>query len=78
MSSYEDRKAARQRTWQGGVAKCFSDMDDIDRDQWQAVPPVDRLKAMWSLVEDSLALSGEHGTTPRLQRLVGGVRRFKG
>jgi hypothetical protein len=42
------------------------------------ITPAERLKLMWSLVEDSLALKGEHGPAPRLQRSVGGVRPLKG
>lgn len=78
VNTPDERKAARQRNWQGGVAKSFAELDERDLEQWQAVSPVERLKAVWSLVEDSLALRGEHATTPRLQRLVGGVRPLRG
>jgi hypothetical protein len=77
MSS-EERRAARRATWQGGIAASFAELDVVDADQWEAVPAIERLKAVWSLVEDSLALRGEHGPTPRRQRLVGGVRPLKG
>jgi len=40
------------------------------------MPPVDRLRMVWSLVEAGLARQGNHGPSPRLQRLVGGVRRY--
>jgi hypothetical protein len=78
MSTFEERRAARLARWQGGVARSFVQMDEIDFEQWQRVAPVDRLKAVWSLVADSLALRGEDGPTPRLQRLVGGVRKIRG
>jgi hypothetical protein len=71
------RAAARRSTWTGGVAK-VSDMAAIDRAFWSKMTPVARLQSIWSIVEDSLALGGDHGPTPRLQRTVGGVRRRKG
>ncbi len=71
------RAAARRSTWTGGVAK-VSDMAEVDRAFWSEMSPVARLQSIWSIVEDSLALSGDHGPTPRLQRAVGGVRRRKG
>ena len=78
MSAAEQRKQARLATWEGGVATSFEELESMDASQWRSVPAVERLKAIWSLVEDSLALRGEHGPTPRLQRLVGGVRPRKG
>jgi hypothetical protein len=49
-------------------------MEEIDRDFWLAMTPEDRLRATWSLVEDSLALEGADGSLPRLQKAIGGVR----
>jgi hypothetical protein len=72
------RAEERRRTWRGGVARSFEEMDDIDLDFWLAMSPEDRLRAMWSVVEDVLALQGENGPPPRLQRSVGGIRARKG
>ena len=71
------RAVVRRSTWSGGVAK-RSEMADIDRAFWANMSPVARLQCIWSIVEDTLALRGEHGPTPRLQRTVGGVRSRKG
>jgi hypothetical protein len=49
-------------------------MDEIDLDFWLGMKPEDRLRAMWSLVEDSLALEGTDGSLPPLQKAIGGVR----
>jgi hypothetical protein len=77
VSTAEERRKIRERTWAGGVAHSFAEMEDADLEFWLAMDPVDRLKMVWSLVEDGLALQGSHGPTPRLQRLVGGVRPFR-
>jgi len=68
------RAEERRRTWRGGVARSFEEMADVDLDFWLAMTPEDRLRAMWSVVEDELALQGENGPPPRLQRSVGGIR----
>jgi len=68
------RAAERRRTWRGGVARSFEEMEAVDLDFWLAMTPEDRLRAMWSAMEDQLALQGENGPSPRLQRSIGGVR----
>ena len=78
VSSPEERREIRLATWTGGVAHSFVEMDAIDFEFWLAMAPAERLKMVWSLVEDGLALQGNHGSTPRLQRLVGGVRPLRG
>ena len=78
MSTADERRNARRANWVGGVASSFEHLEALDAEQWLTVAAVERLKAVWSLVEDSLALRGEHGPTPRLQRLVGGIRPLKG
>jgi hypothetical protein len=77
MSSLEERRKIRQATWRGGIAQSFQEMDQVDLDFWLAMDPVDRLRMVWSLVEDGLALQGTDGPPPRLQRLVGGIRAFR-
>jgi hypothetical protein len=69
------RRAARRRVqWTGGVAHSFEEMDEIDLDYWLAFTPANRVRAMWSIVEDGLVLKGHRGPAPRLQRSVGGIR----
>jgi len=70
----EKRAEERRRTWRGGVARSFDEMAEVDLEFWLAMTPEDRLRAMWSLVEDQLALQGQNGPPPRLQRSVGGIR----
>jgi len=74
MLAREKRAEERPRTWHGGVARSFDEMAEVDLEFWLAMTPEDRLRAMWSLVEDQLALQGQNGPPPRLQRSVGGIR----
>jgi len=74
VSTAEERRRIRQQQWGGGVARSFAEMEQADLEFWLTMEPADRLRMVWSLVEDSLALQGSHGPSPRLQRLVGGVR----
>jgi hypothetical protein len=76
MSS-EERAAIRRAIWKGGVARSFEELERVDIEQTLTVPPAERLTAIWPLVEDTLALRTPGGPTPRLQRLVGGVRPFR-
>lgn len=78
MSERAARAQARRQTWSGGVARSFEQMAEIDLDFWLAMTPEQRLLAMWSLVEEGLALEGNDGAPPRLQRSVGGVRPLRG
>ena len=70
----EARRARRRREWKGGVARSFEELATTDLDFWLSMTPAARMRAMWSITEDVLALQGDHGPTPRLQRSVGGVR----
>jgi hypothetical protein len=72
----KDRAERRRALWTGGVAK-ISEMEQVDAAFWAGTSPEQRLRAIWSIVEDSLALGGDHGPTPRFQRSVGGVRSRK-
>jgi hypothetical protein len=74
MDDAASRAARRRAQWTGGVAHSFQEMDEVDLDFWLAITPANRVRAMWSIVEDALALKGQSGPAPRLQRSVGGVR----
>jgi hypothetical protein len=74
----EQRRARRASTWRGGVTKSFAEMEEADWEFWQAMTPEARLRSIWSIVEETLALQGHDGPTPRLQRSIGGVRPRKG
>ena len=78
MDDAASRAARRRAEWTGGVARSFAEMDEIDLDFWLAMTPEARVRTMWSIVEDALALKGHRGPAPRLQRSVGGVRPLRG
>ena len=78
MDAKAARADARRRKWRGGVARSFDEMATRDLDFWLAMAPEERLKMVWSLVEEALALKGDDGPPPRLQRSVGGVRPLRG
>jgi len=63
-----ERRKVRARTWAGDVAHSRAEMEDADLEFWLAMDPVDRLKMVWSLVEDGLALQGGHGPTTQTSK----------
>jgi hypothetical protein len=73
-----ERAEQRRRTWSGGVAQSFEQLEQLDLDAWLAQTAAQRVSFVWSLVEDSLSLRGQHGPTPRLSRSTGGVRPLRG
>jgi hypothetical protein len=75
-SGRKERAERRRATWTGGVAK-ISEMEQVDAVFWAGTSGEQRLSSIWSIVEDSLVLGGDHGPTPRLQRSIGGVRSRK-
>ena len=46
----------------------FEEMDEVDLAFWLRTTPEQRLRTMWSLVEDSLALKGHSGPAPLTAR----------
>ena len=69
-----ERAERRRRTWSGGVAHSFAEMDEIDLQFWLRATPAERVRAVTELIDEMRAMMGEDGPTPRLQRSVGGVR----
>ncbi len=78
VTTAKERADLRRKTWTGGVAHSFAEMDEQDLHFWLSMAPSERVLAMWSLVEDSLALKEFRGPAPRLQRSIGGVRPLRG
>lgn len=68
------RAEHRRRTWTGGVAHSFEEMEELDLDFWLAATSSERMCAVCTLMDELRLLKGDHGPTPRLQRAVGGVR----
>ena len=51
------RAAERRRTWTGGVARSFAEMDAADLAFWQAATPSERIHAVTLLIDDLSAES---------------------
>ncbi len=68
------RAAERQRTWTGGIARGFTEMEAADLAFWMAATAGERIRGVTMLIDEMRAMMGEDGPTPRLQRTVGGVR----
>jgi hypothetical protein len=78
MDDAASRAARRRAEWTGGVVRSFAEMDEVDLAFWRSTTAEQRIRAMWSIVEDALALKGHSGCPPRLQRSIGGVRPLRG
>ena len=72
------RADERRKTWTGGVAHGFSEMEAADLEFWMAATPGERIRGVTALLDDMRWMRGERGPTPRLQRTVGGVRPQRG
>lgn len=72
--SFEERAARRRRTWQGGVARSFAEMEERDLEFWLRATPAERVRAVHMLNLEIAKLQGDDGPPPRLQRSLGGVR----
>jgi hypothetical protein len=59
-SGRKERAERRRATWTGGVAK-ISEMKQVDAVFWAGTSAEQRLRSIWSIVEDSLVLGGDHG-----------------
>jgi hypothetical protein len=71
------RAAERRRTWAGGVARSAQEMALADLDFWLAASPAQRLEGLTALLTELHHLGGHDGPFPRLDRSVGGVRRWR-
>jgi hypothetical protein len=75
MSEKESNADRRRRTWTGGVAKSFEEMEEIDLEWSLRVPREDRVGYVFDLWGEQLAMKGPgHEAPSRLPRDVGGVR----
>ena len=62
------RRATAHLEWRRGAV--VEEMADIDLDFWLAMTPEDRLRAMWSVVEDALALQEKMDLHPDFRDLL--------
>jgi hypothetical protein len=63
-----------------GTARLIGLHDDdgaFDRAFWSAVPAHERLETLWDMTLEYLALQGQRGDQPRLQRSVCSVERIE-
>jgi hypothetical protein len=75
----EARAERRHREWTGGVARSFAEMEEVDLDWWERVPPEQRIGYVFDLWDEQKALEDpRHEPSERLQRAVGGVRPRRG
>lgn len=74
-----ERAARRRASWTGGVAKSFSELEDVDVDWWLTQTPEDRIGLVFDMWSEQASLGDPtHENTARLSRAVGGVRPRKG
>jgi hypothetical protein len=71
-------RAERRRLGSTRLIGLHDDDGAFDRAFWDAVPPHARLEAVWDLTLEFLALQGQRGDQPRLQRSVCRVERRAG
>jgi hypothetical protein len=72
------RAEERRRTWTGGVAHGFAEMEKADLEFWMSATPEQRILGVTQLIDEMRGIRGDRGPTPRLQRTVGGVRPLRG
>jgi hypothetical protein len=73
----EDRAEARRRSWSGGVATPQTH-SAMDREFWRTASGEQRLAAVWEMAEQQWHYEHPNGPALRLDRSVGGVRRYRG
>ncbi len=79
---FEQRARRRRQTWSAGVSSGFAAHELDDLRFWMSTTPSVRLTAAWNLAIEAISMQAaageEHGSTSRLSRSVGGVRRGGG
>ena len=53
MDSSESRAAARRASWHGYIARSAAEADQYQRQMEAAIPPQERVEAIWELVIQS-------------------------
>jgi hypothetical protein len=75
----QSRAAWRRAHWTGGVAKSFSELEDVDVEWWLTQTPEDRIGLVFDMWDEQRSLEDPtHEATSRLPRAVGGVRPRRG
>ena len=73
-----ERANQRRKSWVGGVAHSFAEMEERDLELWMAATPGGRVRGVTQLLHEMLIPGGACGSGARLQRAVGGVRPLRG
>jgi len=73
--TFAERAQIRKRTWVGGIASSFDELSKKNIEFWRGTTASDRFNAVWEMAFDYLMIRGDNGSTPRLSRSVGGIRR---
>lgn len=68
------RAAQRRETWFAGVAHSSAEADTLDVEFWLQATPEERILGVTELIGEMITMEGGHGSPPRLQRTLGGVR----
>lgn len=74
---FDGRAALRRATWQGGVARSFTELENKGLDFWIHSEPGARLQAMWDAIVEAWVIKGKHGSPPRFQGSTFGIGRFE-
>ena len=75
MNATSDAAARRRKTWAGGLADAAT-ASTFDASFWASASVADKLDALRTMADEVAAMEG-HGTSARLQRHLGGVRRAR-
>jgi hypothetical protein len=77
MPDADARAARRRKTWTGGRARSFVELEDKGLEFWVNAEPGAKLQAMWDAIVEAWILGGKDGPPPRLQGSTFGVGRFE-
>ncbi|MFI5309036.1 MAG: hypothetical protein ACHQ53_16900 [Polyangiales bacterium] len=76
MSVQSDDSVRRRKGWPSGLATGLA-AASLDAAFWRNASVADKLDALRTMADDVAVMEG-HGSTARLQRHLGGVRRSRG
>jgi hypothetical protein len=77
MPDADARAARRRKTWTGGRASSFVELEDKGLEFWVNAEPAAKLQAMWDAIVEAWIQGGKDGPPPRFQGSTFGVGRFE-
>jgi hypothetical protein len=75
MTADRERAERRRRQWSGGVART-DEASSFERAFWANASVADKLDALRTMADEAAMMEG-HGSSARLQRHLGGLRRAR-